>query len=113
MGGEAVARAKTGDKVSVTVTSKKGQPPRTATLRPAPAGSKTGRVIWVVLFIVLPIFCLLLGSWVAAVRPRDVRAWLLLALMLNLAVFFDGGAEFRAPWVRDLAAACRSAAQQT
>ena len=31
----------------------------------------------------MPIFCLLLGFWVAFLRPRDPLAWLLLALMLS------------------------------
>jgi sigma-B regulation protein RsbU (phosphoserine phosphatase) len=111
--GEAIARAKTGDTVTVTVTSKKGVPPRTATIRLAPFEANTRGPLPVVLFVVLPIFCLLLGFWVAAVRPRDVRAWLLLALMLNFAVFFDGGVEFWAPWARDMAEAYRSAGQNT
>jgi sigma-B regulation protein RsbU (phosphoserine phosphatase) len=33
--------------------------------------------------VVLPAECLLLGFWVALVRPRDGQAWLLLALMLT------------------------------
>jgi sigma-B regulation protein RsbU (phosphoserine phosphatase) len=35
--------------------------------------------------IVLPVFCLCLGFWVAAVRPSDPLAWLLLGLMLSFA----------------------------
>jgi phosphoserine phosphatase RsbU/P len=111
--GEAVAHAKACDTVTATVTSKKGQPPRTAVIRLTPFHSQSGKLIRLVLFLVLPVFCLLLGFWVAAVRSRDVRAWLLLALMLNFAVFFDAGVEFWAPWARDLAAAYRSAAQNT
>jgi phosphoserine phosphatase RsbU/P len=111
--GEAIASAKAGDAVSVSVTSKKGQPPRTATIHLARYAANPGRLLAVALFVVLPIFCLGLGFWVAAVRPRDVRAWLLVVLMLHFAVFFDGGIEFWAPWVRDLAAAYRSAAQNT
>ncbi|MDQ3819238.1 MAG: PDZ domain-containing protein, partial [Acidobacteriota bacterium] len=41
---------------------------------------------WLPLFVVLilmPIFCVLLGFWVALMRPQDPLAWLLLALMLS------------------------------
>ncbi len=37
------------------------------------------------------------GFWVAIVRPRDVRGWLLLALMLSLAAFFNSSTEFWSP----------------
>ena len=111
--GEAIAHATAGDSVTVTVTSKKGQPPRTATIRLTRFAANSTGLMPIVLFVVLPVFCLALGFWVAAVRPRDVRAWLLLALMLNFAVFFDGGLEFWAPWARDLAAIYHSAAQNT
>src|SRR5258708_5161791 len=37
--------------------------------------------------IVLPVFCLCLGFWVAAVRPSDPLAWLLLGLMMSFAHF--------------------------
>ncbi|HTD21207.1 MAG TPA: SpoIIE family protein phosphatase [Terriglobales bacterium] len=43
----------------------------------------------VVVGFVMPIFCLLLGIWVAAARPRDPLAWLLLALMLSLPQVFE------------------------
>ena len=33
--------------------------------------------------IVMPAFCMLLGFWVAAVRIRDLRAWILLAMMIS------------------------------
>ena len=41
---------------------------------------------WLPLFVVLivmPIFCAVLGFWVALMRPQDPLAWLLLALMLS------------------------------
>ncbi len=40
------------------------------------------RLIVVSLLYVLPWFCLMLGFWVAAVRPRDPQAWILLLLMI-------------------------------
>jgi phosphoserine phosphatase RsbU/P len=39
--------------------------------------------------LAFPLFCLLLGFWVAAARPLDRNAWLLLAIMISL--------EFLAP----------------
>jgi sigma-B regulation protein RsbU (phosphoserine phosphatase) len=35
--------------------------------------------------VAMPWFCLLAGFWVALARPRDLRAWLVLALMLSYA----------------------------
>jgi phosphoserine phosphatase RsbU/P len=37
----------------------------------------------VTLYVMMPWFCITLGFWVAAVRPRDRLAWLLLGLMLG------------------------------
>ena len=39
----------------------------------------------ILLRIALPIFCVALGFWVAAVRVDDIAAWLLLFVMLCLA----------------------------
>lgn len=43
----------------------------------------------VMLYFFLPAVCVLLGFWVAVQRPRDSKAWLLLALMLTLPHIFD------------------------
>ncbi|HEY6391876.1 MAG TPA: SpoIIE family protein phosphatase [Bryobacteraceae bacterium] len=48
---------------------------------------------WIVVcatLILTPTFCLLLGFAVAAIRPRDPLAWLLLALMLSFAQMSTG-----------------------
>ena len=47
---------------------------------------------FVVLNVLMPLVCTALGFWVAAVRVRDARAWLLLFLMLSVAEF--AGANF-------------------
>ena len=50
-------------------------------------------VLAIALTIVMPVFCLLIGFWVAMLRPRDPVAWLLLALLLSfsqLPTGFDG-----------------------
>jgi len=42
-------------------------------------------VFVIVITMVMPIFCLLVGFWVGAIRPRDPVAWLLLGLLLSFA----------------------------
>jgi phosphoserine phosphatase RsbU/P len=47
---------------------------------------------WIILpSIVLPLFCIILGFWVAAVRVGDGAAWLLLVLMLSFANIITEG----------------------
>jgi hypothetical protein len=41
----------------------------------------------IMLKVVLPAFSILLGFWVAFVRPRDVSAWLLIGVLLGLCSF--------------------------
>lgn len=60
------------------------------------------------LFRVLPWLCVLLGFWVAALRPQDGRAWLLLGLMLSFAGFFNPTAEAWEPSLRDFGTAYHS-----
>ncbi|HEX8145001.1 MAG TPA: SpoIIE family protein phosphatase [Pyrinomonadaceae bacterium] len=52
-------------------------------------------------FVVMPVFCLLLGFWVAAIRPRDPLAWLLLGLMLSFAQLRSIGMGHWPFWMRD------------
>jgi len=48
--------------------------------------STLGRWLFViVLTMLMPLFCLVVGFWVAALRPRDPLAWLLLGLLLSFA----------------------------
>lgn len=42
----------------------------------------------VVLLLVAPIVCIMLGSWVVLVRPRDQLAWLLLGMLLSFTQLF-------------------------
>ncbi len=57
----------------------------------------------VLLFVVMPALCLGLGFWVVMVRPLEVRAWLLLALMLSIAALFNSFADFWSSSYRTLA----------
>ena len=48
--------------------------------------STAGKWLFVIMMtIVMPIFCLIVGFWVTALRPRDPLAWLLLGLLLSFA----------------------------
>ncbi len=60
--------------------------------------------IKVLFYVALPAFCLALGFWVAAFRLHDVRAWLLLGLLLSIATFFNSFPEFWSPPFRTLGA---------
>ncbi len=87
-----MAHRRAGEILNVTVRDpREGSPERTVAIRLAPLGTAPpGALVWlrdVAIQIVLPVFCLLLGFWVAFVRPHDPLAWLLLALMLGFANF--------------------------
>jgi phosphoserine phosphatase RsbU/P len=56
----------------------------------SPAMPGAGWIVFCALTVVTPAFCLLLGFFVAAIRPRDPLAWLLLALMLSFAQMSTG-----------------------
>jgi sigma-B regulation protein RsbU (phosphoserine phosphatase) len=49
-----------------------------------------------VFVFVLPTFCILLGFWVAFIRPRDPQAWLLLFVMMGMSgIGLEGGGSGR------------------
>ena len=54
------------------------------------------------MLIVMPAFCLLLGFGVAAIRPRDPMAWLLLILLVSLSQNFLSNVSVNgwSPWLR-------------
>jgi sigma-B regulation protein RsbU (phosphoserine phosphatase) len=63
--------------------------------------------------VVVPAFCILLGFWVSAVRPRDRLAWLLLVFLLGFTSFFNPFLEFWGPIWRDVGAVYDSAFNNT
>jgi phosphoserine phosphatase RsbU/P len=63
--------------------------------------------------LVIPTFCFLLGFWVTAVRPRDPSAWCLFLIMLFFSVFYSAGVESWGPVVRDVAEGYRLAVGNT
>jgi len=104
--GEALAHARVGDMLAVTVGRETRSAPRTAVIR---LQSKNGGAdlpelaISFALSVAMPFFCVFLGFWVAAVRPRNPQAWLLLGLMLSFAAFITPTTEAWGPHWRILA----------
>lgn len=105
--GEAMAAAREGDVLRVTVRSKGDAADRSASIKLSRRmPGHNGAVWWTLLIlnvIIVPMLCLGLGFWVAFIRPRDPLAWLLLGFLTTFAVFFNADAEQWGPIVRDLA----------
>jgi sigma-B regulation protein RsbU (phosphoserine phosphatase) len=104
--GEAMRRAKPGEMLSVTVSSPGESAPRSASIpleQQRSAGSVWAAAFVVCVKFVIPVFCLLLGFWVVAVRPRDRSAWLLFLLLQFFSVYYSAGIESWGPGVRDVA----------
>ncbi len=102
--GDAIASAKPGDTMGITFRSPKDPADRTIAFTLDPhriAPSTPGVVILVALKLVLPTFCILLGFWVAAVRPRDPAAWLLIPVLFGLVTVYGAGIESWGPFLRD------------
>lgn len=106
--GEALRHAHPGD--SLLVTTKPG--PRVVKVPWARAFHRSNDLFSVLLRVLLlaalPWVCVFLGFWVSALRPQDGRAWLLLALMLSFAGYFNPVAESWGPWLRDFGTAYHS-----
>jgi sigma-B regulation protein RsbU (phosphoserine phosphatase) len=110
--GDAVANARTGDHLRVTVRSDGATVDKYVMLGPTGEGSQRDMVprafasgiVPLVGAFVMPLFCLLLGFWVVLIRPHDPLAWLLLAFLLGFTTFFFPGVESWGPVTRDLGA---------
>ena len=61
------------------------------TNRPSPIGATADFLYSLFLPGIMPWICLVLGFWVAFVRPRDPQAWLLLSVMLSFPHLIDVG----------------------
>ena len=85
----ALAAKHPGDHLDITVRSQGQTDPETYSAPLSAAGNGNSSILdWfalAIMTILTPAFCLLLGFGVAAIRPRDPLAWLLLALMLSFA----------------------------
>jgi phosphoserine phosphatase RsbU/P len=104
--GEAMRLAKPGESVSLTVQTPGDSSSRTVSVplvqRRQPA-NLLAAIPLLCIKLVLPVFCLLLGTWVVAVRPREISAWLLFFIMQFFSVTSGAGSESWGPVVRDLA----------
>ena len=104
--GEAIRTAKPGDILNVQFLHRGGTIPLSAAI---PLDQATAHPFSlpaasiVIVKLVIPTFCMLLGFWVTAVRPRDPSAWCLCLIMLFFSVFYSAGVESWGPFVRDVA----------
>ena len=105
---EALARPHPDGRLTVTVRSPGDGEDRTlriplTTFQASGANSGSSLVLRLVIYVLMPWFCLILGFWVAAVRPRDRLAWLLLGLMLSFTQVVGIGTGAWGPVIRDVA----------
>jgi len=110
--GEAIRTAKPGDTLTVQFLRPGETAPRSATIQLAQATAppiSLPAASLLALKLVVPTFCILLGFWVTAVRPRDPSAWCLFFIMLFFSVFYSAGVESWGPSVRDVAEGYRVA----
>jgi len=106
---EAYAKARPGDQFELRVKSASGEH---SVVLPVSAGTAPlSQVIFdVLLNIVAPIGCVLLGSWVVLIRPRDRLAWILLGLMFCFSQLFSSfKIESWGPGYREVAMTYRTA----
>jgi phosphoserine phosphatase RsbU/P len=99
---DVLSAAHPGDIMDVTFQREGKQPEEHARVRLTERKGRTN-ALTVLLFAGMPALCLGLGFWVVIMRPRDVRGWLLLALMLSLSAFFNSFTDFWNPPFRTLA----------
>jgi sigma-B regulation protein RsbU (phosphoserine phosphatase) len=102
---EAYAKARPGDQIELKVKSASGE--HSVVLAVTPGTTPLSQEIFdMVLSTLAPIGCVLLGSWVVLIRPRDRLAWILLGLMFG---FSQLGSSFKieswGPGYRDVAMA--------
>jgi sigma-B regulation protein RsbU (phosphoserine phosphatase) len=110
--GEAIRTAKPGETLTVQFLRPGETVPRSATIRleqatAAPISLPGASLL--AMKLIVPTFCILLGFWVAAVRPRDPSAWCLFFIMLFFSAFYSAGVESWGPVVRDIAEGYRVA----
>src|SRR5277367_439373 len=110
--GEAIRTAKPGDPLRIEFRRPGETSTRSATLlldrAGAPRFSLPAASI-LAIKLVVPTLCILIGFWVAAVRPRDPSAWCLLLIMLFFSAYYSAGAESWGPVVRDIAVGYQTA----
>ncbi|MGH9499317.1 MAG: hypothetical protein ACRD3L_09265 [Terriglobales bacterium] len=105
---EAYGKARPGDHIEITVQSSSGV--HSVNLDATAMHNTWVRVLYdMLLDIAAPIGCILLGSWVVLVRPRDRLAWILFGLLLCFSQMFSSfKIESWGPGYREIAMAYRS-----
>jgi sigma-B regulation protein RsbU (phosphoserine phosphatase) len=98
--GDILAHSRPGDTLQVRVRSKVGT--RTVSIHLGTGWQSEVLAVEFIGGLLVPVFCILLGFWVAGVRPRDRLSWLLLALLLGFTSFFNSFFTFWGPVWRDL-----------
>jgi phosphoserine phosphatase RsbU/P len=74
------------------------------TLSPRTAAASDHWAFVITLHVLLPLSCAALGFWVAALRPREKLAWILLALLLGFSQIFGLSSENQSgTWADNLA----------
>src|SRR5712691_5447670 len=92
----ALRQSRVGDRLRVRVQSPGDQAVRDLSIELRPYGSNpnaaglSAYVDFALRVAALPVVCIALGFWVAAVRISDRSAWLLLVLLLSLATYVGG-----------------------
>lgn len=118
---DAYHEARPGDSLSVKVRRQNGasggdEEVLQVSIMPV-AEFSTGIASWVfvlVLYLVMPAFCILLGFGVAALKPHDATAWLLLALMISFGLILAGFEPVLwKGWLRDVMVVYQSFFQST
>lgn len=100
--GEEIAKARNGSVLDTEVRSDQGTIP--VAIKLTSGENNPIEFVTLVGAVLMPVFCIVLGFWVTAARPRDRLAWLLLAFLLGFTSFFNPYVEFWGPIVRDLGA---------
>ena len=97
--------AQSADSENPSKAKTKSQPQEiTASFRLTTVGQRRwlDRILQATLLIFLPFVSMLIGFWVAAVRPQDPLGWLVLALMLCFVAFSDPNVMTWPRYLRDL-----------
>jgi hypothetical protein len=106
---EAYANARPGDQLELKVKSATGEH---SVVLPATRGTAAPKqvIFDVLLNIVAPVGCVLLGTWVLLIQPRDRLAWILLGLMFCFSQLFNSfKIESWGPGYREVGMAYHSA----
>ncbi len=99
--GRAVATAEEGQPVTLRFLALPENIERTASVALEQERTDRGTLLLLAVFSLLtPLLCILLGFWVAFLRPRDLQAWILLGLLVAFANVSGGETTAWPDWLR-------------